>query len=500
MRIPLKYMVVATFIVLVSGCASAPSAGTGSEQAPGELLAMTISPPSVDAGSTIRISLRAQDPDRLNLWYYTGWVCFGECSGDGESTPVTFIRSSDDPQLYSADVTVPVLLTHAQSTGEDGGRTEGVYAPVMPGQLPVHACIVTKECGFQPQASGSVTIVRGVETVAWEDLPADPTAPEPTSVPRLGTMSTSARSPVPDSQRSVECVYGNFDPRMGLEPPRLLVTDDAGNPLPPVVLGSGGNPLFGRLGYADCEAVALDPVRTGTFYLTESPHAGGDGPGAYPWPQFTQDGGATWAPVPAPEGFEARRTFVGFDTASDGVTAWFSQAGMEESAEIAEGQILGSLTRDGGQTWTTVEPTCPEGLAVCLRQLRNRPPLGWNGLIRSTDGGRNWSWAALNGILFRVHDVYVVEGSAGQVLEAVYVSMDHSWSFAPLLRSEDGGVTWRYVKVPEVPGGWQEYPGHAPEIRLDSTGALLVGKGDSKSPTRWYRLERGSTQWVEVCP
>lgn len=387
-----------SLLLLLSGCA-APPAGQAPEPpppvpaadpAPEPALRLQVEGGPASPGSTVTVSLRVQDPSELPRTNpaggFEGWLCLRDCGGDGATASLSFAPSPADPHLFTARFTVPLLLRRSVVAAVPE------FEPVAAGEYPLHAACVLDGgfgCAQRSEVSTTVTLSQGVNAVAWEQL----TAGDFTPVPRLGELAATARSPVPGSQRSVECLAGSLDPRMGVEPPRLLLTDDAGQPLPPLILGGEGSPLFGRHGYAGCGAVALDPIHGDTYYLMEAPHAGGAEPGAYPWPQFTRDGGATWEPVPAPAGFEARRNFAGFALSPEGVTAWFSQAGLEEFAVAAE-QIRGSLTRDGGETWSTVKATCPDGLAHCLLQLRDRPPTMRSGLIRSLDGGQGWTWAA----------------------------------------------------------------------------------------------------------
>lgn len=402
------------------------------------------------------------------------------------STSITFTPVPGDPGRFTATFMVPIALQRNEGFGR--------FEPVTAEEYQVHAaCVVDRSsgCANRSEVRTTFQVSTGVSTVAWQGLPAARAVP----VPRLGAMSTASHSPLPGSKRSVECVGGNLDPRYGEAPPRLLLTDDAGRTLSPITFAMGG-PLVGRHGYAGCENVALDPAHSDSYYIAEAPHAGGANMGAYPLPQFTRDKGATWAPVPAPKGFEARKSFVGFSVTADGVTAWFSRATLEEP-DTAKENVRGSMTRDGEKNWTTVELSCPGGAEACLWQMRDKPPMIRNGLIHSADGGRHWSWAAVNGMSFPADRVYVLEGSAGQVLEAVNATPALYWGFIPLLRSEDGGATWRWVEVPPPPGDWTEAPGRTPDIRLTPDGALTVGKTDGANTTRWYRLARGSTEWEE---
>lgn len=488
-----------TALVLMAGCSSGP-VSPPDQPAPGPVsppgpaavpaapLSLTVSPESSTPGSAVSVTLRVREPHQVarrqadgSLW---GWICFRECGGEGVSTSVTFLPAPGDPGLFSAQFIVPVVVRRS-----DGGVR---FDPVAAGEYQIHAACVTEQgkgCASRSEVSTSFRVSAGLGTVDWQRLPADGATP----MRRLGSMETTSRSPLPGSQRSVECVAGNLAGPSGEAPPRLLRTDDGGRQLAPINLGKGG-PLFGRHGSAGCEAAALDPAHPGTFYILESRHAGGTEPGPYPWPQFTRDGGATWAPVPAPDGFEARMTFVGFTVAEGGVTAWFSQATLEERSFAGE-RIRGRFTGDGGQSWATVEPTCPGGSPACLWQVRDRPPMMRHGLIRSADGGQTWSWAALGGIPLAVDQVYTPEGSDGQVLEAVNGSPVAYWGSIPLLRSGDGGATWLRVEVPPPPGGWFDQFGNSMPFRLEPDGALILEKKDGAAPARRYRLARGNTEW-----
>jgi hypothetical protein len=415
---------------------------------------------------------------------FLGWICFRACGGGGASTSVTFKPLPGDPRSFTATFTVPIMLRRNEGPGN--------FDPVVAGEYQIHAaCVADQQSGCANRSDVSTTfrVSTGLPTVTWQQLPAGQATP----VQRLGAMSTSSRSPLSGSQRSVECVGGNLYPHNGELEPRLQLTDDAGRPLPPIIIREGG-PLVGRFGNAGCEDVALDPTDPDSYYLIEAPHAGGSERAVAPLPQFTVDGGATWAPLPAPTGFDASNSFVGFSVTTEGVTAWFSRASLEEPILAGE-QIRGSFTRDGGKHWTTVEPSCPGGSVTCIWQMRDKPPWIRNGLIRSVDGGTNWNWASFSGSPFAADRVYVLEGSGGRVLEAVGGSPVLYWGFMPLLRSEDGGGSWRWVEVPRPPSDWIETPGAGVVIRLDPDGALMLGTPDGANQTTWYRLARGSTEW-----
>jgi photosystem II stability/assembly factor-like uncharacterized protein len=153
----------------------------------------------------------------------------------------------------------------------------------------------------------------------------------------------------------------------------------------------------------------------------------------------TLDGGYTWhrvaLPTPAramrffgprdgvvavlPEGRRRHRRRVGVYTTSDGGSTWtahsapaaadqsdsrqgipdfpFSAASVSDWALFAHGTLF--RTRDGGRTWTTVDPTPRPQPSVWSVDFAT-PSRGWAifaageagaALVRTTDGGRTWA-------------------------------------------------------------------------------------------------------------
>lgn len=482
-----KRLVALVALLVLAGC----SGGEGSRPpeptptpAPDSPVVLTVTPEIGIPGSAVTATLQLQAPERLERrgleGSILGWICFQACDSSGTSTSVTFRPMPTDPRSFTAAFTVPLVV-------RDGGTME--FVPLAAGEYQVHAaCVLDQQggCADRPDASATFQVTAGLETVRWQELPSGEARP----VPRLGGLSTLAHSSLPGSQRMVECVAGNLYPHDGEVEPRLLRTDEAGRPLSPIVLQQGG-PLVGRHGYAGCADVALDPTHPESFYLMEARHAGGSERAVFPFPQFTMDDGATWAPVPAPKGFDASRSFVGFTMAPEGVTAWFSQASLAEPRPAGE-SIQGSFTQDGGKTWRTVELTCPSEPDSCLWQMRDKVPWIRDGLIRSADGGKSWQWATMSGVPLVVDQVSVLEGSEGRVLEAVGASTVTYFGFMPLLRTEDGGRSWLWVAVPTPPAGWIETPGVGVQFRLDPAGALMLGAPDGPE----QRLARGSSEWT----
>lgn len=480
-----KRLVAGLLLLLVAGCSRPlppPPEPTPTPE-PTAPVQLTLTPEAATPGATITATLQFQEPERLDHrdpdGSFMAWICFASCDGRGASTSLIFRPLPADPRRFTASFTVPLVLR----------RTE--YEPVVAGEYQIHAaCVVdrTGGCADRSDVSTTLRLSTGLESVAWRDLPAAEAIP----VPRLGEKSAVSRSPVPGSQRSVECVAGNLYPQTGEAEPMLLRTDDAGRPRAPIVIHEGG-PLVGRHGNARCGDLALDPAHPESFYLMEAPHAGGSERAVFPLPYQTMDGGATWAPLPAPTGFDASRSFVGFSVTPEGVTAWFSLARLEAPNPIGE-QIRGNFTADGGRTWQTVEPGCPSGSLPCLWQVRELGLLR-DGLIRSTDAGKSWAWVTLGSTPFAVDGAYVLDSSKGVVLEAVGGSPAFYGGLIPLLRSEDGGASWRWVEVPPPPEGWTEIPGAGLVLRQAPDGALLLARPDPESPTYWRPLPRGSSEW-----
>lgn len=486
----LKRLCVIALMALVAGCAKGPAPdplppGTP-VPTPERPVSVALSPATGAPGTRVTVTLRVAEPEqirnRLDPNSFLGHLCFRECGVSGALASITFTASASEPKLFTGQFTVPpVLPTEA-----------GAAVPIAAGEYPVHiGCVLDQAggCADRPEVSAPLRVPEAPKTVAWQEL----REVRAEAVVRLGIMSPVSQSPVAGSKRRAECIFGNLSPQNQEAPPQLLSTDEQGRSLPPIIFREGG-PLVGRHGYAGCGAVSLDANYPDSFYLIAARSAGGSEEAVYPTPRFTRDRGLIWAPIPGPEGFEPRKTFVGFTLSAVGVTAWFSKASME-NANVPGDQVRGSFTADGGRTWTTVAPACPY---TCVWTLRDTGPAIRDGLLRSTDGGRTWSWASYGGTPFSASGFYQV--GPGR-LEAVAAVPTQYWGLMPLLGSEDGGATWVWTAVPTPPGTWTAaIPGggfNHPLLELEATGSLLAGYPTGEGKHSWYRLNRGSGSWSE---
>jgi photosystem II stability/assembly factor-like uncharacterized protein len=118
-------------------------------------------------------------------------------------------------------------------------------------------------------------------------------------------------------------------------------------------------------------------------------------------------------------------------------------------------------TRDGGLTWTAVKVGGEAVPGICAIDvlltrsiyqgaLRNRAIVHAAGrvggpakLLRSTDGGESWSLIDLSSRAGMILDVKFVDANTGFVFAGT--SADASQSEALVLKTSDGGATWREV-------------------------------------------------------
>jgi hypothetical protein len=378
--------------------------------------------------------------------------------------------TQNDPRRFSGQVTVPVALKGSL---------------VRDGEYPVKIACLTKGCEGVPEAATTFRVTGAPTALAWTDLAAANVLPLP---PLSGGEQDPSRP-----HRRVTCKSGSSLPANLQDPPRLMVTADDGATwrtisLADVALGSQADT-------AGCRAVSLDPNAVDTFYV-----AGGGRRGAYDWdrdpaPLHTIDGGTSWRRIPAPEGYGQPGQFIGFTVTSNRVTSWFGKTESEQSR--APAMITGSATSDGGKTWTTVPLACPAS-APCAWDVPSSLYLhGYRGLLRSNDRGQTWNWASWAGQRLSTpgRGYHRLTDDTLEVAGAC-TGGEFDQLCAPLLRSSDGGQTWRWVEVPAPPGGWS----HEPDVRLQTDGSLLVRSGERfPAPSDgWYQLRRGSATWEPV--
>jgi photosystem II stability/assembly factor-like uncharacterized protein len=104
------------------------------------------------------------------------------------------------------------------------------------------------------------------------------------------------------------------------------------------------------------------------------------------------------------------------------------------------------------------------------------------GILKSIDGGQNWSLLESTEDFAYITDIEVVEENGNGVIYAGVTSGEYqgrdieSMPGDGLYRSDDGGATWQQV-LPNIPG--KDYSYAVSDIEITSTGRIFVGTGIS---------------------
>jgi hypothetical protein len=206
----------------------------------------------------------------------------------------------------------------------------------------------------------------------------------------------------------------------------------------------------------------------------------------------TTDGGRTWALVPPPP--RAHVTdFAGFQYQGDRVVALYTPAST--SASSGDGaRMVSPIVETFGtatDTWTASSLQCPKR-RPCTRFGAAVPGnCAMNGTVQwvliSTDGGKSWralSWPAnVNGC---TSSLVAATGRSSELFVNAVASY-------PMLRSLDGGKEWSDVALPAAPF---TVGGLGPDSVVLPNGALLVIKAGA--PADWSLLRPLRTRWCTV--
>lgn len=170
----------------------------------------------------------------------------------------------------------------------------------------------------------------------------------------------------------------------------------------------------------------------------------------------TVDGGASWTKI-----LDRPGTFVRALGFVDEKTGFLGNVGTDYFPGVTDTTPL-YRTEDGGLTWSPVtEIDGPAMKGICAIDVRGGPfvnhgDLGWKGVVRaagrvggpaflaeSRDGGRRWRSRDMNGLTAAIFDVLFVTDRVGFIAGATAASPDASSGL--ILRTDDGGETWREV-------------------------------------------------------
>ena len=265
--------------------------------------------------------------------------------------------------------------------------------------------------------------------------------------------------------------------------------------------------LLASLGYGfmgasspSCAAVAPLPLPPGTLPAVAAAFTvsqGGSAPPVYEVALYTLDGGASWTPVPPPQGASAF-TFGGFRFAGNklqalygtdgGSTATPYQVATADMQSAEAGWQSGSLACPASGPCTTLGPYVPGNCAM-------------NGtsqsVLYSTSPGAGWQSPEWPQQLSACASAEVASVGGGRLLAIA------SQSRYPVRLSTNGGRTWSYVALPALPPGavgadaGTGFGVAGGQLLLLPTGGLLA-YGVGQPQTGSYLLEPGKGTWCRV--
>jgi hypothetical protein len=239
----------------------------------------------------------------------------------------------------------------------------------------------------------------------------------------------------------------------------------------------------------ECAGVAPLATTTGTpaglvaaFSVTQPAGA----PPFYLAALVTRDDGKTWAPIPVPHG-SSSDGFGGFRYAGSRLEAVFGaglNGALEAYPEFSLTRAVAVVSSADGQSWSQAPVGCPP-TGPCVSFGPYQPGnCAMDGimqtLVRSTDGGSRWS---------ALDFPYPVQSCGEAELVATSPTSElliDSTSTYPVLRTSDGGATWRDVALPRR--------GANGDLTVLPDGSLIMADGPGDSGP-WKLLARGRRAW-----
>lgn len=169
----------------------------------------------------------------------------------------------------------------------------------------------------------------------------------------------------------------------------------------------------------------------------------------------TQDGGASWSKVASRPG-----TFIRALGFVDARTGFIGNIGTNYYPGVTDTTPL-YRTDDGGASWKAVDLGGKTIAGVCAIDVLHTQRIyqgtlqphvvihaagrvgGPTGLLRSTDGGASWTVRDMGDVAGMILDVRFLDENTGLIFAST--SRDVATTEGLILRTADGGVTWRAV-------------------------------------------------------
>lgn len=164
----------------------------------------------------------------------------------------------------------------------------------------------------------------------------------------------------------------------------------------------------------------------------------------------SDDAGRHWRPV-----WRHAGTYVRSLEFADASTGWLGNVGPGYFPDVADRQPL-YVTHDGGSSWAPVQPVSgPAVTGICAIDILRGPDGGVlavraggrvggpAGMLESRDGGRTFAARDMSAVTGMILDIRFLDASTGFLAGAT--ASDEAVAHARILKTTDGGATWRAV-------------------------------------------------------
>ena len=202
------------------------------------------------------------------------------------------------------------------------------------------------------------------------------------------------------------------------------------------------------------------------------------------------DGGFTWSPIPTPLGSSAE-AFGGFWSDGQGIVQALY---APENSPLGESQLpLVMQTGDGGKTWNPAGLSCPRN-GPCVRwgaAPAQIPGMGSplpQSVFVSVDGGSNWKDSGLS-VELRLGGPNELAAFTDNDVALLASGADY-----PVRTSQDKGMSWQVISLPELPAGASA---QAAGLQILPDGSLIAQPSDNSA---WWRLPPGADRWCQISP